>query len=293
MKIVAFARRLARDLKTQDLATLAAEDRIEIIDAINGALAVMHAHAPPHSKIVTAALTLQAPTTGSVTVAEGETTLGGYAPTEDDVFCTIRIDGDGGDNEITPDGSLLFPYAGASGSRSFTLYHDAASLPEPIEEIIEDPEDIDTLERLTQDAARSSRQLSAVRSRTKQTGDPRRWWIEENAANRAGDPPSVFRVDTLPLRLIRLRCEVSNGPARVSFQSLLHGDAEIPMRAELIEAYLLPIARGNLTSSSLWRKPEMAASIDRKAEAAESRFASLAPKTLATPSNRVFTPMNY
>ena len=293
MKTIALAQRLLRDLKEKDLAGLSADARLELVDAINGGLQVLHSHAPPHAKIIKAAIVLNAPTTLQVNVTKGSTELTGFTPDPEDTYCTIRIDGDAADNQIDTDGSLFLPYSGETGTANATIYHDATMLPEPTEEIIDDPENVDTGELLIQDQMQSFRGSSTCRLRKMRVGQPVRWWTEGNAANQASPVPSVFRVDTLPDSLVRLSLQISMGPQRVTFADILNGDAVIPLRSEQIESYLLPIARGILSSSSLWRNPEERSSAEKKAERAEASYAVLRPSTIATPSNRVHTPANF
>lgn len=294
MKTIAFAQRLLRDLKEKDLASLSADTRLELVDAIAGSIAALHALAPPHSKETTAALTLPAPTVTTLTLTNGSTEFTGFVPTDEDTYCTIRIDGDPADNQILANGTLLFPFSGPTGTASATIYHDACLIPEPVEEIIDDPVNIDYRERLTKDETRQFEMLSTVRLRQKQIRRPEHWWSEANAANQApGGAPSVFRVDTLPPELIRLQVRVSMGPARISFQSILDGVSVLPVRHEHIELYLLPIARARLASSSMWRQPETRDRVMRDGDKAEAAYSILAPKTLSTPQSRVFTPRGF
>ena len=51
--------------------------------------------------------------------------------------CTIRISGDGGDNELVSSTSLARPYTGATGSGiTATIYHDAITLDEGVEKLV-------------------------------------------------------------------------------------------------------------------------------------------------------------
>jgi len=293
MKAIAFAQRLLRDIKEKDLASLNADTRLELTDAINGAIARMHSVAPPHSKITKAAITLPAPTEVTLTLLNGSVEIAGYDPVDDDAYCTIRIEGDGVDNQITSNGSLLFPYSGTDGDHDAVIYHDASVLPEPFEEIIEDPEDIRYGERLLKDETQEYRFQSPTRRRQLEVGNPTRWWVESNAANQGMDAPLIFRVGSLPSELVRLQTKVSMGPARISFQSLLNGTAVLPMRHEHIEAYLLPIARGILSSSTLWREADTKDSASRQGETAQANYMILSPKTTSSPQNRVYTPSNF
>lgn len=293
MKAIAFAQRLMRDIGEKDLASLTAADRLELVDAINGGLGKMHLNAPPHSKNSRISITLPAPKVISISVEKGSHALAGYAFDITDLFCSIFIEGDGAENQIGADGVLLFPYSGETGTVSATIYHDAAQIPEPVEELISDPENIDTGEVLLQDTTQSYRNHSIGMRTDRRIGQPTYWATEENASNRDPVAPSIFRVDSLPDRMVRLTAKASMGPARVSFQSILDGTAVIPLREDQVETFLLPICRGILTSSSLWRDAEEKPNARKEAKAAENQHATMAPRHLATPSHKVFTPRNF
>lgn len=293
MKAIAFAQRLLRDLKEKDLAALAADARLELLDAINGAIQDLHAVSPPHSKRGTAGIFLAAPAVFSATFANGSTGIEWLDTYPNDYHCTVRIDGDGADNQLIAADTLLHPYAGTDGIHSLTLYHDATALREPVEEFLGDPENIDTGETLVQDATRAFRHGSGDRSRRMRTGEPKRWWVEDSSRNNNGDAPAIFRVDSLPTSQVRLSAEVILGPARITFADILDSAADIPVRAEHIESRLLPVARGNLAESSLWRSPESRQSAISGRIAAIAAHSILTPKYTASPANRVFTPRHY
>jgi hypothetical protein len=83
-----------------------------------------------------------------------------------------------------------------------------------------------------------------------------------------------------------MQVEVMIAPIRVTFEDLLNPGDPLPIRTEHVENYLLPIARGLLTFSSLWRNKEEKNSTRDAAKEAEMKWSLLAPTTLATPRNR-------
>jgi hypothetical protein len=292
MKSLALTNRLLRDLKERELANLPADERIELLDAINSGIQRLYALTPDNEKITAVSIALAAPATVTLTVTNGSAEFGNYAATLDDLYCTIRIDGDAIDNQIVSDTALLHPYSGPTGTVQATIYHDAAVLPEPVTSLVGDPRIAETGQFLTQDA---SREALSLLSGSRPVGQPRRWWVEANARNQNPAAPAVFRVDALPSAAIRLESQASHAPARFVFTDLLPGSTlVVPFRDEVIEAYLLPMIRGELAETSLWRDDAKAARAIAKGDDAEAKYASLAiSPLLSTPSNRVCTPRGY
>jgi hypothetical protein len=288
MKVIAFTKRLMRDLREQDPAMMNADARLELLDAINGTIQLVNSLAPFHSRITTAALELGAPVTVTLEVEQGSNQFNGYLATEADLYCTVRIDGDGVDHQITGTGDLLFSYAGNSGVVQATIYHDAMTLPQNIAEITGKPMLINDGTELTQDAGREMR---GYRQRVVER--PRYWWVESNAMISNPPVPAIFRVNSLPPTFTRIEVEVLASPQRISLEEMLSVDAAIPFREDVIESYLLPIARGALAESELWRKSETRASAMKKADLALSSYAALASSFLATPEHRLGTPHGF
>ena len=291
MKAIAFAQRLLRDTTVDDLAALNPGDRLEFLDAINGAMQKLHSLAPHHSKITTGSIRLAAPTTVSMGVTEGSTEFTSYAAVAADFGCTIRIAGDNIDNQVVDSNELLHPYAGPTGTVEAVIYHDAAMLPEPYSEIISRPQILESRRYLTHDRQRSAWNLT---ENERAICEPRFFCVEPNARNNNPASPGIFRVDSLPGKAYRLEMQVLLAPARMIFTDLLAGSgAMIPLREEHIEGYLLPIARGLLTSSKLWRDKDTKADVQSKAADAEAGYAVFISQTLATPGNRVGTPCGF
>ena len=291
MKGIAFAQRLLRDTSVDDLATLNPGDRLEFLDAINGSLQKLHSLAPHHSKISVGSIRLAAPSTVSMGVTEGSNEFTIYAAVSADFGCTIRIPGDDIDNQVVDSNELLHPYAGPTGTVQAGIYHDAAILPEPYAELITRPQILETRRFLTHDRQRSAWNLT---EQQRAVCEPRFFCVEPNARNNNPASPGIFRVDSLPGRSYRLEMQVLLAPARISFTDLLAGSGTaIPLRDEHIEGYMLPIARGMLTSSKLWRDKGTKADVRAEASEAERGYAIFISQTLATPANRVGTPVGF
>lgn len=287
MKAIALANRLARDLNEKSAVDLAADARLEILDAINGALQKMHAVSPPNTKITTSAIYLDAPTTVTFAVTQGETAITGLTFSSDQYGRSIRIAGDDIDNQIAGTSSLLHPYTGATGTVTATIYADAVAIPEPYSELVGDPRILETGRDLIH------HKIRFVTWHRRNVCEPRFYWVEPNAGNRSSPAPAVVRFDSLPDRAYRLTAEAMLAPARVSFSDLLAPGPEISIRQEHVEIYLLPIARGLLTASELWKNPESKSATIKAAETAEAKYEVFASTTLATPANEVGTPHGF
>lgn len=296
MKAMALASRLMRDLKEASLAQLTAESRLEMLDAINGALQELHDLAPPHSKIREHAFHAFAPVSTTVSVTQGQTAVAGDPFSASQFHCTIRLEGDAVDNRITGAGSLLHPYAGPTGSVGAMIYSDALALPESVDELIDDHLFIlETRDRVVKDSTRSGETwiYGRIPGREKRVGRPTRFWMEADARNANPITPAVIRLETLPDNFYRMQARVSLAPLRVSFVDLLTPVMEIPMRPQHVESYLLPIARGKMTHSSMWRDKEMIQSTRDAAASAKAAYANLIPQTISTQANRVGTPHGF
>lgn len=286
MKVFSLVQRLARDLTQTNPLAFTAEERQTVQDCINAALQVLHNHAPDHSKNVPISLSLAAPTSITIGVTNGLTTFTGYSITSQDQYCTIRIDGDGVDNQVIAAGTLLHPYAGPTGTTTAIIYHDAIALDETYEAIVSNPRYLDTNEQLLQ-GDYPDRYRLAYRFAI---GNPEAWTVEANAYS---SMRSVFRVDRLPAALIRLKAKALLAPPRVSFVDTIETTAEIAVNVKHIESYLLPMIRGLLAETSLWRDALTRKRAMDKGDNAALEYSVMVPKTLTTPANTVGTPEGY
>ncbi len=281
MKAIALANRLSRDLDEKSLMDLTADVHLAILDAINGGLQRLHALAPYVSKVTTGSMLLNAPVAISLAVAAGSAEVAPSSFNEDQLYCTIRIAGDGIDNQIIGSSSLLHPYGGATGTVAATIYSDAVAVSEPYDELVNDPMIIETRTKLTNYQS-PSRKIKPIER-------PINYTIEANARNRNSPAPSVIRFSSLPDRMYRMEAQFTLAPARINFSDMLTSTTDIPLRSEQVEIYLLPIARDILASSALWKNKETKAKAASDALKAETDYRKLTPTTLATPRSVIRT----
>ena len=287
MKAIAFANRLARDIDEKSVVDLTADVRLELVDAINGGIQTMHMVGPYESKTTTGSIALAAPVTVSIGVTNGSAEVTGHTFTAGQIYNTIRVEGDGIDNQVADANELLHPYSGTTGTVSATIYADGVAIGEPYDELVGDPLILETSRLLTH------HKINSVSWHHKQVAEPRYYWLEANARNQNPPANSVIRFDHLPDRAYRIQAQFTLAPVRITFADLLASGATLPIRAEHVEQYLLPIARGILTSSRLWRDPSTKQQARADAALAERKYETLVPRTLATPRNRIRTKAGY
>ncbi|MFT3992447.1 MAG: hypothetical protein QM680_13665 [Luteolibacter sp.] len=278
---------MARDLVNPDLATMSADDRLVLVDAINAGFQRYHALSPDNTKITTGALFLPAPKTVTLEVTHGSPVFAGYAAAIDDLYCTVRVDGDGIDNQMVSDTEMLHPYAGPSGTVNATIYGDASALFEPVIGLASNPRILESGRVLVQDAAKTVEAKTMTR---KPLREPRYWWTENNGRVSGPVAPTIFRVESLPPAFLRIQGTFHMGPLRLNIVDLTQDEAMVPFREDTLESTLIPLIRGELAASHLWR-------LDATRSEALKRATEWAGITdihqLSTPANRVGTPKGF
>jgi hypothetical protein len=278
MKAFALQNRLCRDLSVS-AAEIPADVRQ---DAINGGLQRLHFLAPTDSKTAFVSLYVSAPQVVTIGVTQGSADITGHVFSEDDQYRTIRVSGDGIDNQIVGDSSLLYPYTGATGTVSATIYADTVALPEPYSELVGDPRILETNRELINHRATFAAQERKI-------GTPEIYWVEANARNRNPVAPLLIRMHPMPPTSYRMECRAVMAPLRVSFPDLVSPGDEIPMREEEIERFLLPICRSLLTTSAKWRDKETKSKVDAMSEDAQAAYSLSVATYHSTPNNFVRT----
>jgi len=285
MKVISLANRLSRDLSEKSMADLTADTKQELLDAINGGLQRLNSLAPAESKTVPISIPLAAPLTIALGVTNGSYDITGHDFAADECYRTIVIDGDDLLNSVVGANELFHPYSGTTGTVSATLYCDAVMLPEPYSSLIGDPRIMETMTTLIH--------FQPDALRRKHPARPNYYWMEANARNQNPPAPLVMRFDTLPDRAYRLESKAVVAPTKITFSDLLTAGIDVPLIDEHVECYLLPVARGLLSSSGMWRNKETVAMVRDDAKAAENRYATLVPTTFATPRNLVRTKQGF
>lgn len=111
-------------------------DLDDVLSVMNYALQVMRRREPGEEKQQNLGAYLHAPTTVSFTVTNGNAAISsfsGYQPWM--AGCTVRVNGDSQDNELTSATLMARPFVGTSGTTSAIVYGDAVQLDETISDV--------------------------------------------------------------------------------------------------------------------------------------------------------------
>ena len=283
MNAVEFVARLSRDLKTDTAGNLSAVMLQEVQDATNASLQLIHDIAPVHSKKTRIAVSFNPPKSITIGVTNGSNAFTGWTPDDEDAHCSIQIDGDAAINEIVGEASLLLPYAGATGTVAATVWNDAAAVPSQYAEII--------FPLVSQEKSRLDLNVGPP-VRDKHAATPEWCWMDDNASSQLPWASAIICLNSLPSGLLRYTCEAIMAPIRINLRDLLDKTANIPMRGEHIESRLLPMVRGRLAGSEIWRNDKTRDKAITDGDAAIASY-SLTPQYQSTPSNRVGTPHGF
>lgn len=288
MTSVELAIRLVRDLDVENLTLLSSDGRLDLVTAINSALQRHHGLSPDHLKITQASVRLNAPETITIGVTNGSANFTGWTPTQDQLYASLRIDGDTNlDHRAVSETELLDEYLGLTGTQSATLYYDVVNFYQPIEAMASQPR-LDVDGRFLTHNQDHPMWTGSDQNR-KTIGRPHYYKIEKNAVNNGSEVMFSLRVDNLPDQDYRLRMDVRMAPTKIAFDDLVT-PVDLPIRDDQVESVLLPIARNELTISELWKNKDKIGRVKERAEKAERFFANLSTKHTAPNYNKVGTP---
>ncbi|MDR1191264.1 MAG: hypothetical protein LBK60_06325 [Verrucomicrobiales bacterium] len=298
MTSVELAMRLCRWLTVKDLAMLPADGRVDVLNAMNAGLQRFYELAPAPYKLTAFAGVLPAPRRVTVSVTKGSAVFGGYVAVAGDKGCTIQIDGDQLENEITASNGLLDVYQGETGARGATIYGDVLRVDSVIRRFIDDPALENGAILTKEDGYRRwggfcwPPGMKFGRRRThRRVGMPRHYWLESVGQSQGGRPAFLLRVDALPDRDYRLRINGELAPRKLRFGDL-QTPVELPIEDSFVESKLLPLCAAALTDSPLWENNKILSRIDSRAGQAAADIALISP-TIDVPRNRVFTPKGW
>lgn len=111
-------------------------DLDDVLSVMNYALQVMTRREPGSEKQQNLGAYLHAPTTASFTVTNGSPVISGFSGYQPWMAgCTVRVNGDTQDNELTSATLMARPFVGTSGTASATVYGDAVQLDQTISDV--------------------------------------------------------------------------------------------------------------------------------------------------------------
>lgn len=284
MNSLNFLQRLQPSLATQDITTLTANDRLDLVDAINLALGDWAEAAPASLRTFPGTASFPAPQSITLTCTANSQVISGGGLTAADVGKTLVIAGDAVPHTLTSPTTLRLVYAGTTGSQAATLYGEACPLPASFESLASPVWHEDTLERRALPALQDIRRVrwfsgGAIPS----LGDPLGYGIEVGNTLGGIAAPAVMRLYPVPATLQRLSFDWTGRP-----QSWTMTDLIKPRDLDLSDDHwttIKTLVLARLLSTALLRTELNGAQIQTQAERALSSLRH----TRSTPHSRPLT----
>jgi hypothetical protein len=258
-------------------------DIADVAMIMTQAYQIIWALAPGEQKRIQGSGVLHAPTSVTLSVTNGSTSISSVATWASWMEgCTIRINGDSQDNEILSSTALSRPYVGSTGSVSATVYGDCITVDGSIENVIS-PMTVGNQYHVTETQSRADFARLGL------------WKVQPNAPyslsfwafgeKPLGTYPNVFfvegfydssldyvkrriRFSPMPVGQLPVAYTANSSPPRVTSDDILSGSysndpgAKIPMLNANVESVFLPIAMQLLTRLATFKnseaKPEIA-----------------------------------
>lgn len=300
MTSLGLAQRLLRHLKFKDWGEMPIEAQLEIVDALNVALAIYFAEAPETYRRLNLSYLLAGPQTVTITTTNGSKTVSDTPFANYTRGAMLRIEGDDQWNRIDGDSQLLMPYLGLSGSHTATVYGDVTALGfNEIERVITWPQlnngSVLALdESMRERPGRFFRDLGDLASGVDyDTGCPR-WhifdYLNDLTAGR-NEKAGLLRVYPLPDQDYTIRFEAIVAPLHLSL-SAINTSVDLPVRNYHAERFLVPLALRELAHGGLWEREDTRRSTQVRGDTAETNLETINHE-IGTPANRLGTPKGY
>jgi len=281
MTIAALVQRLLRHWKVDDVASLAADDGLALVDAINGALQECYALLPARLLQKRFVLGVDAPANITVGVTQGSTAVtlpNGFT----DTTGKLRISGDAILHQLAGANTLAAPYEGTTGSQPAVFYHDTLPLSLEVSRILAGPKVLETGQDLTHGHP-SPTEADSV-------GMPTRYYL--TAQPPESTSPYHFTVWPMPADRYRIEWLAEVRAPKISLRQLAASD-EVPFNDRLIESSLLPLIAARMVFSPRWADPAQRATVIDAAETARTiLLRSMSDNPSSTP-NTVGTPEGF
>jgi len=242
----------------------------DIVAAINGALQELWEIAPAALRSKQIGALLYGPVAVSLQVTHASSQIVGFAGYQSWMQgCTIRISGDGMDNELVNGDTLLRPYLGVGGGVSATVFCDCTTPAENVLEIIEPVRTAAPLYRARSRAAFEFRGSTTQHALAKPAGTP--WMYHVDASFQAQGMAVRLRVSPMP----GAACTITYG-AKLRAPAISRADigaasdpgTVFPLPGGWEESVLLPLALQRFTAHPGFRSVAAKDEIQRQAEAA-------------------------
>lgn len=291
MNTLSLSRLLARHLNVDDPTNPPADAALDILNAINGGISQFYRLAPVRLKIAPFSLTLRAPESVAVTVAEkySRTISTGSFPTSR-IGCTISFPELPFDNEVAGAKLLLDDHLSDTLSSTVRVFGDAVKLDVPIERITSEVRLHGAVlggdRRLVRDERLRDRRLYH------QEGVPAYFRLESRGVTQGAAPQFIFRVWPLPAADYLVRFEAECSALRVVFSDFIN-PVEIPILDNYADDLLLPLCEAKLVSSPFWKEPTTKSRIEGRAQEVVAAGIPMLSHDTGVPNNTVGTPEGF
>ncbi|WP_309386096.1 hypothetical protein [Cerasicoccus frondis] len=300
MTSLGLAQRILRHLIYKDWGEMPIEAHLEILDAINVALATYFSAAPENYRRISKSYLLSAPQTVTITTTNGSTALADTPFANQTRGAMVRVDGDDQWNRVDGDSALQSPYLGQSGDHQATIYSDVVELEfNDIERFITYPvlnngRVLAPDNSMREHPGRFFRDLGDLASGIDYDIGSPRWhmidYFNDLTAGRESQA-GLLRVYPLPDQAYTLRVEAIVAPFRINL-SALTTSIDLPVRNTHAERFLLPLVLGELANGALWKDPSTKSANIERGYQAERNLDTL-QNNLIPSNNRVGTPEGY
>lgn len=234
---------------------------------------------------------LNAPTQVSLTCTQGSKVISGLTPFPNNadgtpwmLGCTIRIVGDGFDNEINDQTHLSRPFLGGTGATTATVYGDCVQLDETIGQILPLVQIPPQWPLIAANTREQFMQIAGYPLVTDSNGAPYGWpgwWFTQKAIGRPVawfvdsyyDSTKTFlprrlRVGPMPDQFYSLAYRVGLNPIRIDTTDLDnsgHTDpgTVIPIPSTWVELIFIPMCRKRVSGLAQFRNSASLKEIDR------------------------------
>lgn len=298
--------RLLRDFGVTSLDPAAAipfpiqpTDLDDIVGVINSSLQDYFGDSPLESKEQNLGAWLNAPTTVTLSVTEGSSTISsfsGYASWM--LGCTIRIAGDPQDNEVTSQTLLTHPYAGNTTSgASATVFSDAVQLDGSVAKVL-NPVSLPNQSPLIACTDRwtfmrmSGYPLVVNADGTaygypffwfvqKIVSRPRFWYLEAAYTQGSAYVPRRIRVAPMPDQAYSLAYKAASAAYGIGAADIDNGDHTtdpgvlFPISDGLVESILMPICRQKVSGLAQFTNVRGMAEIQRAYAKANQKLSNI------------------
>lgn len=269
----------------------------EVVAAINGAYEEIWGLGPTAIREQRMSWQLQPPTSVNINVTAYSATISGLTDPGWMAGCTIRINGDGLDNELVNDTTLLRPFQGATGPVSATVFGDAVALPSTVANVLAPVYIPQIVSPLVPAASREQFQATFrwdaygngmrpseyeyYAMQNKVTGEPRMWFAEPRYDPAKTYLPIFLRVNPMPGSPYPITARVRLKPPTITAADVgtYSSDPGTQIPQDWNESIVLPFAMQRFQMHPVFDgRPNVVKEIARQLAIAQNLLDALTPQ---------------